>query len=103
MALDGVRGTGLCGETPRRLALSDGSRLLLDGAADGHRPVWRRVGGRRPEGLSVDDALELAGPGYAEYVEVRTRAEVEWMRAVADWYRAQARALELDLDRTGGA
>jgi hypothetical protein len=42
----------------------------------------------------VSDAIDIAGDEYAGYVAVRTRAEVEWLRAVADWYRQQADRLQ---------
>jgi hypothetical protein len=38
--------------------------------------------------------VDLAGNEYAGYVAVRTRAEVEWLHAVADWYRKQADQLQ---------
>jgi hypothetical protein len=106
MAGERVRGVHLHGDEPKRLALSDGSRLLLDceGGESG-RIGWRRIGWRR-EGLhggvtnaiSLPEAIEAAGDEYARYVEVRTRAEAAWMRAVADWYREQADRLEGSLE-----
>src|SRR2546423_10378045 len=91
MAGDRVRGARLCGEEPKRLALSDGSRLLLDGAkADGAGAEWRRLGKRRPDHLSVAEAADLAGDEFADYVAVRTRAEAEWLRAVGDRYHQEA-------------
>lgn len=45
----------------------------------------------------MPEALELAGDAYSDYVAVRTRAEAEWMRAVADWYREQAELLAYEL------
>jgi len=93
MADQGVRGTTLRGDEPKRLELSDGSRLMLDAASDDDRKVWRRLG-RGHTSVSVSEAAELAGGEFGEYVEVRTRAEVEWLRAVADWYRQRADGLE---------
>jgi hypothetical protein len=90
---DRVRGLTLRGDEPKRLELSDGSRLMLDATSDGERTEWRRLG-RRHSNLSVSEAADLAGREYAGYVEVRTRAEVEWLRAVADWYRQQADRLQ---------
>jgi len=83
----------LRGDEPRRLELSDGSRLMLDATSEENRSEWRRLG-RRHSNLSVSDAVELAGDEYAGYVATRTRAEVEWLRAVADWYREQADRLQ---------
>jgi hypothetical protein len=97
MADKRVRGTNLRGDDPRRLQLSDGSRLLLDGEApDQGRVEWRRLG-RRRSSVSVSEAVDLAGEEFAPYVAIRTRAEVEWLRAVSDWYRQQAERLQSQL------
>ncbi len=96
MSNDLIRGTSLRGEAPRRLELSDGSRLMLDGTADQGRIQWRRLGRRRAS-VSVAEAASLAGEEYAPYVAVRTRAEAEWLRAVSDWYREQADRLQREL------
>jgi hypothetical protein len=93
MADQQVRGSALRGDEPQRLELSDGSRLMLDGECGEDRTEWRRLG-RRHSNLSVSEAVDLAGDEYTDYVEVRTRAEVEWLRAVADWYRQQADRLQ---------
>jgi len=95
MADQRVRGVFLRGDEPKRLELSDGSRLMLDGAGTA-RTEWRRLG-RQHTNVSVAEASELAGEEYADYVEIRTRAEVEWLRAVADWYRQQADRLHRQL------
>jgi hypothetical protein len=108
MAGERVRGIHLHGEAPQRLALSDGSRLLLDCESE-HGPVgWRRLGWRREgrhggvtNAISLAEAIEAAGEEYARYVAVRTRAEAAWMRAVADWYREQADRLEASLNGAG--
>jgi hypothetical protein len=110
MAGERVRGTHLHGEEPKRLALSDGSRLLLDGEMPERGGVgWRRVGWRRAgrQGgvtnvISMNEAIEAAGDEHRAYVEVRTRAEAAWMRAVADWYCEQANRLEESLDAGRG-
>jgi hypothetical protein len=108
MADERVRGIHLHGEEPKRLALSDGSRLLLDcDAGETGRIGWRRIGWRRAgrhggvtNAISVPEAIDAAGDEYARYIAVRTRAEAAWMRAVADWYRDQAERLESSLDGT---
>jgi hypothetical protein len=94
------RGISLRGDEPKRLELSDGSRLMLDGAS-AERTEWRRLG-RRHSDVSVSEAADLAGDEFAGYVEVRTRAEVEWLRAVADWYRQQADRLGEQLAESNG-
>jgi hypothetical protein len=100
MAEQRVRGFALRGDEPQRLELSDGSRLMLDGASGDDRSEWRRLG-RRHSNLSVSEAVDLAGREYADYVEIRTRAEVEWLHAVADWYRQQADRLQGQLAEAG--
>jgi hypothetical protein len=91
-----VRGTTLHGDEPQRLELSDGSRLMLDSEAGEERKVWRRLG-RGHKSVSVTEARDLAGDEFAGYVDVRTRAEVEWLRAVADWYQQRAERLQSQL------
>jgi hypothetical protein len=91
-----VRGTTLHGDEPQRLELSDGSRLMLDSEAGEERKLWRRLG-RGQKSVSVTEARDLAGDEFAGYVDVRTRAEVEWLRAVADWYRQRAERLQSQL------
>jgi hypothetical protein len=100
MADHPVRGLTLRGDEPKRLELSDGSRLALDATSDRDRSEWRRLGRRRSR-LSVAEAIALAGGEYAPYVTTRTRAEVEWLRAVADWYRQQADRLQGELAEAG--
>ena len=97
MADTEVRGTTLRGDEPKRLELSDGSRLVLDGESPDGRPVaWRRVGRKRGV-VSVPDAKRLAGDEFESFVSVRTRAEVEWLGAMSDWYREQAARLQAQL------
>jgi hypothetical protein len=96
MAADGIRGIDVDGVEPKELVLNDGSRLRLEGGTtEQPRARWRRRDGdgRDGEVLSVDEAIAMAGPDHAGYVQVRTRAEAEWLRAVADWYAEQADAL----------
>jgi hypothetical protein len=96
-AYDGPRGVWLRGEAPKELVLSDGSRLRLEPAEEG-RVAWRlndELHGRQ-ESLSVPEAERLAGD-FAGYVEVRTRTEAEWLRAVSDWCCTEAGRLESEL------
>jgi hypothetical protein len=90
-----VVGATLLGDEPKRLELSDGSRLMLD-AEPGDGARWRRLG-RRTASVSVAEAADLAGEDFVGYVHVRTRTEVEWLRAVADWYRQRADRLQDEL------
>lgn len=102
MSAERVHGVDVHGNEPKQLMLSDGSRLTLDPDGDGPGPVrWRRLGWRRRGGsneVSTAEAATLAGERFRDYVEVRTRAEAQWMREVADWYRHQADRLERELD-----
>ena len=72
MADERVRGASLLGDEPKRLELSDGSRLILDGSAERDRIEWRRLG-RGWTNVSVSEAVSLAGDEFADYVTVRTR------------------------------
>jgi hypothetical protein len=97
---EGVQGVQVGGREPKALLLSDGTRLALEEDSSGGRSRWTRVSedGGEP-GLTVSDALDLAGERHADYVRVRTRAEVEWLRLVSEWFEEQARQLEGDLAR----
>jgi hypothetical protein len=100
---DGIRGIEIDGAEPKELVLSDGSRLCLETEpADRGRVEWRRnTDGSGGDPVSLHEALDLAGDEYSGYVAVRTRAEVEWLRAVADWYREQAELLARELRGAG--
>jgi hypothetical protein len=97
---DRIAGVQVGGREPKALLLNDGSRLCLeeDTSPDGV-PEWTRVGaeGGEEADITVSEAFRLAGDQHAEYVEVRTRAEIEWLRLIADWYREQADRLAGDL------
>ena len=92
-----LRGVWTRGSDPQELVLSDGSRLRLEAeVASSGDDAWRRTDGRDETSgpVSVPEAFELAGETYSDYVAVRTRAEVEWLREVAAWCRAEAARLE---------
>lgn len=97
-----LRGVWTRGGEPKELVLSDGSRLALQ-PAEGGRVLWRRTPGRDGDGgaISVEQALDLAGDEFADYVTVRTRAEAEWLRAVADWCGHEAERLDHELSGNG--
>ena len=96
-----LRGVEVRGTEPKELELSDGSRLALDTEpVRSGRVEWKRnevSGGSNGAPVSLDEAMDLAGDDFASYVAVRTRAEAEWMRVVADWYREQADLLAREL------
>ena len=60
---------------------------------------WRRVDERKGEtsGVSAAEARELAGRDFAGFVEVRTRAEAEWLRTIAEWCGTEAERLDREL------
>ncbi len=97
---ENVEAVQVGGREPKALLLSDGSRLALeDEAGPGGRSDWTLVGddGEGGSGLSVADAMRIAGEDHAAYVQVRTRAEVAWLRIVAEWFEDQAERLDRDL------
>ena len=95
-----VEGIQLGGREPKALLLSDGTRLSLeDDAGPGGRADWTVVGDEAngAEGLTVADAVQIAGDEYADYVRVRTRAEVAWLSLVSEWFDAEAQRLDSEL------
>ena len=101
-----MQGIQLGGREPKALLLSDGSRLALeDEAGPGGRSDWTLVGesGHDGAGLSVADAMRIAGEDHADYVRVRTRAEVAWLRVVSEWFEEQAERLDRDLSAAHAA
>jgi hypothetical protein len=101
MKVNGVQGVQVGGREPKALLLSDGTRLSLeDETGPGGRADWTVVGdddGAGVSPLSVSDAMRLAGDDHAEYVRVRTRAEVAWLRVVAEWFDDEAERLDREL------
>lgn len=99
-----LRGVWTRGAAPKELVLSDGSRLVLQAAERG-RVLWRRTEARDGDGgtLSVGEALDLAGDEFAGYVTVRTRAEAEWLRTVAEWCGEEAQRLDHELVGSGSS
>jgi hypothetical protein len=96
MGEHGIRpaGTRLDGHVPQELVLSDGSRLILGSATDEDGACWRRCTEGTTEMVSIERARELAGTEFGGYVDVRTRSEAEWLRALAQWACAEAERLE---------
>lgn len=97
---ENVEAVQVGGREPKALLLGDGSRLALeDEGGPGGRSDWTLVGkdGDDGAGLSVAEAMRIAGEEHAEYVRVRTRAEVAWLRIVAEWFEDQAERLDRDL------
>lgn len=100
MKMNGVQGVQVSGREPKALLLSDGTRLSLEDEGPGGRADWTVVGdddGAADASLSVADAVRLAGDDHAEYVRVRTRAEVAWLRVVAEWFDDEAERLDREL------
>ena len=99
--MEGKReGIKVGGREPKALLLSDGTRLSLeDDAGPGGRADWTVVGDESngATGLTVADAVQIAGDEYADYVRVRTRAEVAWLSLVSEWFDAEAQRLDREL------
>lgn len=95
-----THGVQVGGREPKALLLSDGTRLALEEeAGPGGRADWTLVGddGEAASGISVSDAIKLAGDEHSEYVRVRTRSEIAWLRVVAEWFDEQAERLDREL------
>ena len=95
-----VQGIQVGGREPKALLLSDGSRLALEeDIGPGGRADWTLVGDDDggAEELSVGEAMRIAGDRHADYVRVRTRSEVAWLRLVSEWFEEEARRLDRDL------
>ncbi len=98
-----LHGVQLGGVEPKTLLLSDGSKLALeDEAGPMGRSDWTLEGtsGGDSAGLSVAEAMSIAGEDHADYVRVRTRAEVAWLRVVSEWFAEQAERLDRELSAT---
>ena len=98
MEANGVQGLQVGGREPKALLMSDGSRLALEEDGPGGRADWMLLGddgGDRE--LSVAEAMRIAGEQHADYVRIRTRSEVAWLRLVSEWFEEQARRLDSEL------
>lgn len=84
------------GADPKELLLSDGSRLRLESATADERARWLRLDGADAEPITAAAASSLAGE-FEGYVHVRTRAEAEWLRALAQWAGDEAARLDEEL------
>jgi hypothetical protein len=94
-----VQGIKVGGREPQALLLSDGTRLALEEEGPGGRADWVLVGDdpAADRELSVADAMQIAGEQHAEYVRIRTRAEVAWLQLVSEWFDQEARRLDAEL------
>jgi hypothetical protein len=103
MEANGVRGLQVGGREPKALLMTDGSRLALEEDGPGGRADWMLLGddaaGDRE--LSVADAIRVAGDQHADYVRIRTRSEVAWLRLVSEWFEEEARRLDGELTAAG--
>ena len=96
--IKGVRGVQVGGREPKALLLSDGSRLALEEEGPGGRADWTVVGdGAGERDVSVADAIQIAGERHADYVRIRTRSEIAWLRLVSEWFEDEARRLDSEL------
>jgi hypothetical protein len=94
-----VQGLQVGGREPKALLLSDGTRLALEDDGPGGRADWMLLGddGANERELSVADAIQIAGDRHADYVRIRTRSEVAWLRLVSEWFEQEARRLDGEL------
>jgi hypothetical protein len=99
MEANGVQGLQVGGREPKALLMSDGSRLALEDDGPGGRADWMLLGddGAGERELSVADAIRVAGDQHADYVRIRTRSEVAWLRLVSEWFDQEARRLDGEL------
>ena len=99
MKANGMQGVQVSGREPKALLMSDGSRLALEEEGPGGRADWVLLGdtGIGDRELSVADALQIAGDQHADYVRIRTRSEVAWLRLVSEWFEEEARRLDYEL------
>jgi hypothetical protein len=103
MEANRVQGLQVSGREPKALLMTDGSRLALEDEGPGGRADWMLLGedGSGDRDLSVADAIRVAGDGHADYVRIRTRSEVAWLRLVSEWFEQQARRLDGELTAAG--
>src|SRR3954463_9982598 len=102
MEANGVQGLQVGGREPKALLMSDGSRLALEDDGPGGRADWMLLGdGAEARELSVADAVRVAGEQHADYVRIRTRSEVAWLRLVSEWFEQEARRLDGELTAAG--
>ena len=99
MEATGVTGVQVGGREPKALLLSDGTRLALEEEGPGGRLDWTLHGddGAGDRDLSVADAIRVAGERHADYVRIRTRSEVAWLRLVSEWFEEEAKRLDSEL------
>jgi hypothetical protein len=91
-------GVQVGGREPKALLLSDGSRLALEDEGPGGRADWTLHGDEAEDrDLSVADAIRIAGEEHADYVRIRTRSEIAWLRLVSEWFDQEASRLDRDL------
>ena len=98
MEANGVQGLQVGGREPKALLMTDGSRLALEDEGPGGRADWMLLGdGSEDRELSVADAIRVAGDQHADYVRIRTRSEVAWLRLVSEWFEEEAARLDGEL------
>jgi hypothetical protein len=79
--------------------LSNGTTLTLEEKTQNESLTeWVLTGTEEPSRgtVTVAQAMNLAGED-AEYVSVRTRSEVAWLRLVSEWFAEQADRLDGEL------
>ena len=99
MEANTAQGVQVGGREPKALLMTDGTRLALEDEGPGGRADWMLLGddGAGDRELSVADAIRIAGDQHADYVRIRTRSEVAWLRLVSEWFELEARRLDGEL------
>jgi hypothetical protein len=97
MEANRVQGLQVGGREPKALLMSDGTRLALEDEGPGGRADWMLLADDGDRELSVAEAIRIAGDRHADYVRIRTRSEVAWLRLVSEWFEHEARRLDGDL------
>lgn len=103
MEANRLQGLQVGGREPKALLMTDGTRLALEDEGPGGRADWMLLGddGASERELSVADAIRVAGDQHADYVRIRTRSEVAWLRLVSEWFDREARRLDGELSAAG--
>ncbi|HEX5820231.1 MAG TPA: hypothetical protein VFY30_00540 [Solirubrobacterales bacterium] len=103
MEANRLQGLQVGGREPKALLMTDGTRLALEDEGPGGRADWMLLGddGASERELSVADAIRVAGDQHADYVRIRTRSEVAWLRLVSEWFDKEARRLDGELSAAG--
>ena len=96
MEANGVQGLQVGGREPKALLMSDGTRLALEDDGPGGRADWMLLGDDGAGDASSASPTRSGSPAtqHADYVRIRTRSEVAWLRLVSEWFEQEAAPLD---------